>query len=220
MESGMSFFQTAFLSFPPGPFVKDAFFILLMVKSAGLLLSAALVLRLVRATGKLAEFWRQYWRGKSARENVLDLAVWLATLGGYGYSLRMLGGGGGPASGPPMALALLAAVAWLFVSTLLQTISCVRRTHALCEEMLHPPIIEAIGRWAGLLSMIVLELSGWGEILGAGSLLLRPVLERIEENAWRRAVEGFFFLAAAELSVRVAVVAAARFASTGSWGFW
>lgn len=206
---------------PIARLIRDFFLLLLLVKAAGACASVAIALR-YGGPGKVWVFWRKYWDWRFAGENVLDASVWLATLLGWAYSRRLLGGLGGvglaAAAGrhPVLVLGVGAALAWFAVSTVLQTLSCVRRTEALC----HPPLLKKVGTWVLQLSLLYLELSGWSEVLSAGQVGLYLVLDHALKSRARRMFQRSLLLLAAECAGRVGAVAAARYVATGHLRLW
>ncbi|MCX5794661.1 MAG: hypothetical protein NTY77_04095 [Elusimicrobia bacterium] len=205
--------------------VLDVFILLLFVKTAGVCASAAVVLRLC-GPGKAGVFWRRYWAWEYAGENVFDASVWLATVLGFLYSRRLLGGLGGnglaAALGehPALVLGIGAALAWFAVSTVLQTLSCLRRTQVLCEKINHLPLLKKLGQWVLQLSLLYLELTGWSQALKAGQAGLELVLKRALEGRINRMLYRSLLLLAVECAARVAAVAAAGYVATGRLRLW
>ena len=206
---------------PFSELIYDVFRFLLLVKVAGAGASAAVFLRYC-GPGKAWVFWGKYWDLKYAGENVLDASVWLTTILGCLYSSRLLGGLGGIGMAaalerhPILLLGMSAALGWFAFSTVVQTLSCVRRTQALC----HPPLLKKIGGWALQLSVLYLELSGWSEVLSVGQVGLYMILDRAIASRTQRMLERSALLLAVECAGRVAVVAAARYVVTGHLRFW
>ena len=211
---------------PFSELVLDVFILLLFAKAAGACASAAVVLRLC-GPGKAGAFWRRYWDWEYAGENVFDGSVWLATVLGFLYSRRLLGGlvGSGLSAAlgghPALVLGIGAALAWFAVSTILQTLSCLRRTQVLCEKIGHPPpLLRKLGKWVLQLSLLYLELSGWSQVLKAGQAGLDLVLKRVLEIRMKRMFYRSLLLLAVECAARIASAAAAGYVATGQIRLW
>ena len=210
---------------PFAELVLDVFILLLFAKAAGVCASAALVLRLC-GPGKVGAFWRRYWAWEYAGENVFDGSVWLATVLGFLYARRLLGGLGGDGlsaalrAHPALALGTGAALAWFAAATVLQTLSCLRRTQVLCEKISHPPLFKRLGRWALQLTLLYLEFSGWAPALKVGQAGLGLVLERALKGRMKKMIYRSLLLLAVECAARAAAAAAAGCVATGQLRLW